>query len=149
MKTAKEWLIDNGHSKEYLDYSLEYTASLMEQFLMGSKQQSDVPYWVIERKCESGFKYWQIFNQEWVYDIHTATKWYIKSEAEAYLIHGHFKDDYVAEHMDVSEKLPSDEDIERAAEKFFKENGYQYTSHEIFQAGAKAVRDGEINTEKI
>jgi hypothetical protein len=66
-------------------------------------QKNDTPYWVIERKCDSGFKYWQIFNQMWVDDIHTATKWYIKSEAEAYLIHGHFKDDYVAEHMDVSE----------------------------------------------
>ena len=37
-------------------------------------------------------------------------------------------------------EVPSDEDIERAANEFFKKNGYQYTSHEIFQAGAKAVR---------
>jgi len=91
-----------------------------KEFLMESKQQSNTPYWVIERKCDSGFKYWQIFNKIWVDDIYNATKWYIKSEAEAYLIHGHFTNDYVAEHIDIPQSPLSNDELRRELIKFSK-----------------------------
>jgi hypothetical protein len=65
------------------------------------------PYWVIERKCDSGFEYYDYFTNEWFNDIHKATKRNTDAEIMHLYVRVKFKPElkeaYISEHMDVSE----------------------------------------------
>lgn len=72
---------------------------------------NDKPYYVIEQSTEIGTMWLNVNTDEWVTDIHKATKYPARYAADLYV--NKYKKGYVSEHMDISEpkQVKSKEEI--------------------------------------